>query len=277
MNRYLVATWIVVPTLALACAGSVYADSVQRAQATRTPIAYTLASVPTATGEIRFERYADGTVTIVERAVGGASQLDALAQVARSKGVSLCPAQVFGLLTDTAAPAELDRGCGKDAALAASEVEGVRAAAKAFRIFDDFRDRPLLCNGASDDAQFRDIECTAEQADLYFDDFYDADSTFWCANTLRTSSDRSMYSLLGSEGEAASTRVVSCEGNTRFRFYKRDSTGDSWILYRDYVLTANEYISFYSYDSDAFDDSDFRFRIDGQGGRHRSTGYFTDD
>lgn len=242
------------------------------------PAAVTLAQVSTSTGAVRFEQFADGTVVVVERARAGAGYLDALASAASAKGVRLCPAQVFDLLTGLRAPPGLALRCAKDEKTLGREVEALRAEAKAFRIFEGFRDRPLLCNGAgNDNTQFRDIECSAMQSSLLDDSFYDSDSSLWCANTLRTNTDRSLSAALDDEGEVASIAALSCGGNTRFRFYKRDSVGDNWVLYRDYMLQASEYIDFYSYDNASFDDSDFRFRLDSTGSGHRSTGYFIDD
>jgi hypothetical protein len=242
------------------------------------PPATMLAQVVTPTGDIRFERFADGTVIVVERASGGAGRLESLASTARAKGVHLCTAQVFDLLTGTPAPPEIARRCAKDAPTLDREMTALRAEAKVFRIFDDFRDRPLLCNGlGNDNTQFREIECSAMESNLHNSTFYDSDSMLWCANTLRTTTDRSLSGALDDEGEAASIAAVSCGGNTRFRFYKRDSVGSSWVLYRDYTLQAAEYISLYTYDNDQFGDSDFRFRLDSTGSGHRSTGYFIDD
>jgi hypothetical protein len=269
----LVATLLV--SLAVAPAG---ARSPSRAERSPEPAATTLAQVATSTGEVRFERFVDGTVLIVERARAGAGYLDALTSAASAKGVRLCPAQLFDLLTGTPAPTELALRCSKDAKTLGREVEALRAEAKAFRIFDVFRDRPQLCNGVgNDNTQFRDIECAAMESSLLGNSFYDSDSSLWCSNTLRATTDRSLSGALDDEGEVASIAALSCGGNTRFRFYKRDSVDDNWVLYRDYMLQASEYIDFHSYDNDSYGDSDFRFRLDSTGSGHRSTGYFIDD
>jgi hypothetical protein len=185
---------------------------------------------------------------------------------------------VFGLFSTAPIPDALFARCA-DEKRARVELDELRVQAKVFRIFDGpNRSRPLSCNGQSDDGQFRTIECDAEQSALFSDSFYDADNAFWCAHTLRSSSDRIMSQMLNDEGEVVSTRMVSCGGNTRFRFHKRDSTSDPWNLYRDYVIGASEYFTLYCYDNDSCSDSDFRFRLTSDSGAgHRNTGYFIDD
>jgi hypothetical protein len=245
----------------------------------RPPAAMTLAVIPDATGEIRFEQFADGTVVMTQRgSIYAESSMQTLMQWAKSKGEHLCPAQVFGMLSTAPIPELLFARC-TDQKRARAELDELRVQAKVFRIFDGpIRSRPLLCNGQGDDSQFRTIECDAEQSALYGDTYFDADNAFWCANTLRSSSDRIMSQMLNNEGEVASTRMVSCGGNTRFRFYKRDSTSDPWNLYRDDVIGASEYFTLYSYDNDSYGDSDFRFRLTSDSGAgHRNTGYFIDD
>ncbi len=269
-----------VPTLLVLAAIATAASAMDEDRDRRAPpAAFTLAVFPDAAGEIRMEQFGDGTVVMTERSSYGESKLQALDQLAKSKRIRLCPAQVFALLSSAPIPEVLFARCA-DQHKARADLEQLRSSAKVFRIFEgDFRQRPALCNGLGDDAtQFRTIECTAEQIDLYGDSFYDSDNAFWCANSLRTSSDRIMSQMLNDEGEVASTRMLSCGGSTRFRFYKRDSTGDSWNLYRDYNISANEYFTLYSYDNDSYGDSDFRFRLTSDSGAaHRNTGYFIDD
>lgn len=273
---------LIVPALTLCViALSVDAAPTVRPEPARiaAPPAIVLATIPDSTGEIQFEQFADGTVVMTERRTNAPSKLDALGQLAKSRGIALCPAQVFGMFSAAPIPDALFTRCA-DSARVQADLDELRIGAKAFRIFEgDITARPGLCNGLGDDAtQFRTIECAAEQSDLYGDSFYDSDNAFWCANSLRGSSDRIMSQMLNDEGEVASTRMVSCGGNTRFRFYKRDSTGDAWNLYRDYDIGANEYFMLYSYDNDSYGDSDFRFRLTSDAGAgHRNTGYFIDD
>jgi hypothetical protein len=243
------------------------------------PPAVILATIPDSTGEIQFEQFADGTILMTERRMHAASRLHALGQLAKSRGIHLCPAQVFGMFSSAPIPEALFARCA-DQKRVHADLDELRISAKVFRIFEgNITLRPGFCNGQGDDAtQFRTIECTAEQLDLYDDSFYDSDNAFWCANSLRSDSDRIMSQMLNDEGEAASTRMVSCGGKTRFRFYKRNSTGDAWNLYRDYDIGANEYFTLYSYDNDSYGDSDFRFRLNSDAGAgHRNTGYFIDD
>jgi hypothetical protein len=273
---------VMFPTLTLfVIALSVHAAPPARSAQERVPVqpANILATIPDSSGEIQFEQFADGTVLMTERRVHAASRLRALEQLAKSRDIPLCPAQVFGMFSSAPIPEVLFARCA-DKQLAQAGLDELRIRAKVFRIFEGGIDpRPGLCNGQGDDAtQFRSIECTAEQVDLYSDNFFDSDSAFWCANTLRSSSDRIMSQMLNDEGEVASTRMLSCGGDTRFRFYKRNSTGDAWNLYRDYDIGANEYFTLYSYDNDAYGDSDFRIRLTSDAGAgHRSTGYFIDD
>ncbi len=239
-----------------------------------------LAVIPHQSGELRFEEFADGTLIMTERASSNdETPMQALMRNAKSKKINLCPAQIFGMLTPDPIPESLWSRCA-DIQNAKQTLVQLKADAKVFRIFEgEIRSRPGFCNNINNDAaQFRELECDAELSDLYDDSFYDSDHSYWCANTLRSDSDRSMSTTLGDEGEAASTRMVSCGGNTRFRFYKRDSTSDSWNLYRDYNIGANEYFTLYSYDNDSYGDSDFRFRLNSSAGAwHRNTGYFIDD
>ncbi len=243
------------------------------------PPSVILATIPDSTGEIRFEQFADGTVLMTERRMHAASRLRALGQLAKSQGIHLCLAQVFGMLSSAPIPEALFARCA-DQKSAYADLNKLRISAKSLYIYEgDIALRPGLCNGlGDDDTQFRTKVCEVEQSDLYNNSFFDSDNAFWCANNLRMSSDRIMSQMLNDEGEVASTRMVSCGGGTRFRFYKRDSTDDAWGLYRDYDIGANEYFLLYSSDIDAFDDSDFRFRMtSARGAGHRNTGFFIDD
>lgn len=215
--------------------------------------------------EVRFESFADGTILISERTRESSSKVKGLQAQAAKHGLRLCPAELFQALTQQPAPTVLLESCDKDAP---------SPALKSFSIDEIFRDRPLLCNGQSDDQQFREIECNNVLGGYFL---AGGDQSFWCANTLRSSSDRSMYGALNDEGEIAESRVVSCGGYSRFRFYKRDSVDDPWSLYRDYTLAAGEYINLWAQDADAFGDVDFRFRVTSSGGQHRSTGIFIDN
>lgn len=81
-----------------------------------------------------------------------------------------------------------------------------------------------------------------------------------------------------SEGDDAHSRTVSCHGNTRFRLYRRDGSGDPWVKYRDHLLGANEFEVTHVIVWETYSDSDTKFVIDSQGGAwHRNTGYFVDD
>jgi hypothetical protein len=215
--------------------------------------------------EVRFESFADGTILVSERSRSGSSEVNQLQTKAAQQGYALCTAELFEALTRQPAPAILQKAC--DQHVASPQL-------KSLSIDQLFRERPLLCNGQSDDQQFREIECERMLGGYFL---AGGDQSFWCANTLRSDSDRSMYGALNDEGEIAASSVVSCGGNSRFRFYKRDSVDDPWSLYRDYVLSAGEYISLWAQDADAFGDVDFRFRVTSSGGRHRSTGIFIDN
>ncbi len=243
------------------------------------PPSVILATIPDSTGEIQFEQFADGTVVMTERSMQAESRLDALGQLAKSQGMHLCPAQVFGMLSTAPIPEALFARCA-DRKRARADLDKLRISAKYFYYFPiDIVSRPLLCRGLADEATtFRTVECDAEESDLYADSNFDEDNVFWCANNLRTSSDRIMSQMLDDEGEVVSTRMVSCGGKTRFRFYKRDSTDDAWSLYRDYDIGANEYFTLYGLDNDDFGDVDFRLRMNSdRGAGHRNTGYFIDD
>jgi len=215
--------------------------------------------------EVRFESFADGTILISERSRASSSKVNGLQAQAAKQGLRLCPAELFQALTQQPAPTILRESCDKNAA---------SPVLKSLSIDEIFRQRPLLCNGQSDDQQFREIECNSVLGGYFL---AGGDQSFWCANTLRSSSDRSMYGALNDEGEIAESRLVSCGGHSRFRFYKRDSVGDPWSLYRDYTLAAGEYINLWAQDADAFGDVDFRFRVTSSGGQHRSTGIFIDN
>jgi hypothetical protein len=81
-----------------------------------------------------------------------------------------------------------------------------------------------------------------------------------------------------SEGDVSLSRTVSCHGNTRFRLYNRDGSGDPWVKYRDHLLGANEFETVMVFDNGLYTDSDTKFVIDSQSGAwHRNTGYFIDD
>jgi hypothetical protein len=243
------------------------------------PPSIILATIPDSTGEIQFEQFDDGIVVMTERRLNAASRLSALEQLAKSEGIRLCPAQVFGMFSTAPIPEALFARCA-DQKRVRADLDKLRISAKYFYFFDvDVVSRPLLCNGLIDEATaFRTNECDAEESDLLHDSHFDTDNVFWCASNLRTSSDRIMSQMLNDEGEVASTRMVSCGGRTRFRFYRRDSTDDAWNLYRDYDIGANEYFTLYGFDHDDFGDSDFRFRMTSdRGAGHRNTGYFIDD
>jgi hypothetical protein len=196
---------------------------------------------------------------------------------AKAKSIRLCPAQIFGLLSTQPIPSSLWQTCTDPKAF--EQLRTLRAQAK----YTSIDVRPITtissyCVGATGYQSFRNQECSAMETRLAGLFLVEDDSTFWCANTLKKDSDRSMSSMLDEEGERASIAAVSCTGNTRFRFYMRDSTGDSWALLRDYQLGSSQRIALYAYDDDSWGDSDFRFRLNsGDGAWHRSTGFFLDE
>jgi hypothetical protein len=262
---------------ALLICGALTTGAVSAASINRVHEPIVLAEFTQGSSTLRFEQIDDKVLLLTERGTDNSSVLTPLMDYAQSKSIHLCPAQIYGLLSTQLIPKALWRACADPQA--AKQLRTLQADAKIFRIFES----PITtigsyCVGATGYQTFRTNECNPELSDLYDDVFYDSDHSYWCANTLRQSTDRIMSSQLGDEGEVASIRAVSCSGNTRFRYYKRDSTGDSWSLYRDYQLGASERISLYSYDLDSTGDSDFRFRMDSSSGAwHRNTGYFIDD
>jgi hypothetical protein len=156
-----------------------------------------------------------------------------------------------------------------------SDLEVLSTQAKSVAILDDpIESRPGFCNNLNNDAQqFKDIECNAALLDLFNSPLYDDDHAYWCANTLRSSSVR-----IGPEGAHSQSRTVSCHGNTRFRLYKRDGSGDPWVKYRDHLLGADEFEVTHVIAWEHYSDSDTKFVIDSHSGAwHRNTGYFIDD
>ncbi len=253
------------------------ASTLFAASSNRTHETVVLAELKHGASTLRFEQIDDKVLLLTEIGNESSSILAPMMHYARSKSIHLCPAQVFGLLSTQPIPDVLWRACADPAA--AKQLRTLITDAKVFRIFESsITPIPSYCVGATGYQTFRTNECDNELSDLYDDNFYDSDHSYWCANTLHKSTNRVMSSQLGDEGEVASIRAVSCTGNTRLRYYKRDSTGDAWSLYRDYQLGASERISLYSYDLDSYGDSDFRFRLDSSDGAwHRDTGYFIDD
>lgn len=260
----------------LICA-ALAANGVCAASIDRSHEAVLLAELNQGASTLRFEQIDDKVLLMTEIGNESSNVLVPLMEYASSKSIRLCPAQVYGLLSTQPIPKVLWRACADP--LAAKQLRTLRADPKVFRIFESpITTNASYCVGATGYQSFRNNECNPELADLYDDNHYDSDHSYWCANTLHKSTNRVMSSQLGDEGEVASIRAVSCTGNTRFRYYKRDSTGDSWSMYRDYQLGSSERISLYSYDIDSYGDSDFRFRLDSSDGAwHRDTGYFIDD
>jgi hypothetical protein len=231
---------------------------------------------------IRFEQVDNKAIVLTEISdpfdAGASVPIVAkLMEDAKSKSIRLCPAHVFGLLSTQPIPSSLWQACKDPKAL--EQLQTLRAQAK----YTSIDVRPITtigsyCVGATGYQSFRTQECSAMETRLGGLFLVEDDSTFWCANTLKKDSDRSMSSMLDEEGERASIAAVSCTGNTRFRFYMRDSTGDSWSLLRDYQLGPSQRIALYAYDDDSWGDSDFRFRLNsGDGAWHRSTGFFLDE
>lgn len=266
--------------LALLLAGTSAATAAERRELRETP--FLIAELNVRGASLRFEQF--GSLLLLSEIsdptqAKSAPIVAGLLTTAAKQSIHLCPAQIYGLLSSAPIPAALWRACADPMAAGQLKTLQAQAQAKVFRIFVD----PIVsigsyCVGATGYQSFAAGECNPMLSQLYGDTFYDSDNSYWCANTLKSSTDRSMSIQLGDEGEAARISAVSCTGNTRFRFYKRDSTSSAWVNYRDYQLGPSQHIALYSYDTDQFGDSDFRFRLDSSSGAwHRSTGYFIDD
>jgi len=225
-------------------------------------------------GRITMEQFSNNMVIVSERSTSMDTPFRKLDLAAKSAKKSLCAAQLFAYLSKNPVPDVLFANC-PDRAKAMSELEILKAEAKSVAIIDDpVQLRPGFCNNINNDAQqFKDIECTAAFLDLVGSPLYNDDHAYWCANTLRKSSVR-----IKPEGAHSQSRTVSCHGNTRFRLYKRDGSGDPWVKYRDHLLGANEFEVTSVIVWELYSDSDTKFVIDsGSGAWHRNTGYFIDD
>jgi hypothetical protein len=226
------------------------------------------------TGEITMEQFGEHTVIVSERSSSMDTPFTRLEHAAALANIKLCAAHVFAYVSKASVPDVLFANC-PDRAKALSELDTLKANAKSFSIWDgDVRLRPGFCNNQGNDAeQFRTLECNSAFLKMLTDPFFDDEDLFWCANKLRTSSLRIM-----SEGEGSESRTVSCHGNTRFRLYMRDGSGDSWTKYRDHWLNANEFEITYVSSWHNYSDIDTKYVIESQNGAwHRNTGYFLDD
>lgn len=225
-------------------------------------------------GEITMEQFGDDMVIVSERGTSMDTPYRRLDMAADAADTTLCAAQIFAHLSSEPIPDILFKNC-PDREKAMAELEVLQADAKIFAIVDEpIESRPGFCNNLGNDAQqFKDIECAAALVDLFTSPAYTDDYAYWCANTLRSSSLR-----IKSEGDDSHSRTVSCHGNTRFRLYKRDGSGDPWVKYRDHLIRANEFEVTHVVVWETYSDSDTKFLIESAGGAwHRNTGYFVDD
>lgn len=257
---------------ALLCVGPVTAAPVNQSQTPRL-----IAELKYDASIVRFEQV-DGDVLLVSELTdgvirGGAPVLPKLSEMAHQLSIRLCPAQMFGMLSNQAIPPELWRACSDPQAK--KQLQTLRTTgAKWFEIYGESSTTVgSYCVGATGAQSFRSKECSRILGELYDSPFYDDDHAYWCADRLQKDAIRSF-----SEGEEVAIAAVSCTGTTRFRFYKRAGSGDAWTKYRDHAIGSSKLETMYAFDLDFNSDSDFRFRLDSNDGAwHRSSGYFIDD